>query len=64
VYYFNDILTVNTLLAEQVDVYSVSSALAYHARKASGTATFNLGHLPKGVYIARGGSGWTTKIVK
>jgi hypothetical protein len=38
--------------------------LLYQAQKAVGKATFNLNHLPKGVLIVRGGSGWTGKIVK
>jgi hypothetical protein len=62
--YYNGLLTVNTPVAERIDVYSVSGALLYQAQKATGEATFNLGHLPKGVLIVRGGSGWTRKVVK
>jgi hypothetical protein len=61
--YYNGLLTVNTPAAERIDVYSISSQLLYKAQKAAGEATFNINHLPKGVLIVRGGSGWTTKIV-
>ncbi|MDR3268469.1 MAG: T9SS type A sorting domain-containing protein [Tannerella sp.] len=58
-----NILFVNSPVAEQIDIYSISGARLYSAQKPSGEATFNLGHLPKGVLIVRGGSGWTRKVV-
>jgi hypothetical protein len=61
--YANGILTVNTPRAEGIDVYSVGGLLLYQAQKLSGDATFSLRHLPHGVLIVRGGSGWTGKIV-
>jgi hypothetical protein len=64
VFYANGILFVNTPSAERIDVYSVSGSLLYQAQKPAGEATFNLSHLPKGVYIVKGSSGWTEKIVK
>jgi hypothetical protein len=60
---YSGILFVNTPAAERIDVYSVSGSLLYRAQKASGEATFNIGHLPKGVLIVRGSSGWVRKTV-
>jgi hypothetical protein len=54
---------VNSPPAEQIEVYSVSGALLYRAQKASGKATFRLNHLPKGVLIVKGGSGWVKKVI-
>jgi hypothetical protein len=62
--YANGILSIHTLAAERIDVYSVNGALRYQAQKASGEATFPLHHLPRGVLIVKGSSGWTKKIVK
>ena len=62
--YVNGVLTVNTLYAEQVAVYSFNGATVYRAQKEAGTATFSLGSLPKGAYIVRGSSGWVGKIRK
>jgi hypothetical protein len=61
--YANGILTVNTPVAEQITVYSLSGSVMYQAQKTAGEATFDLRSLPKGVFIARGSSGWTNKIV-
>jgi hypothetical protein len=61
--YADGILTVNTPVAERIDVYAISGALLYQAQKAAGEATFNFSHMPKGVLIVRGSSGWTRKIV-
>jgi hypothetical protein len=61
--YASGILTVNTPVAERVTVYSIGGSVMYRERKASGEATFDLHSLPKGVFIARGSSGWTKKAV-
>jgi uncharacterized protein YjdB len=61
--YAGGILTVNTPVAEQITVYSLSGSVMYQAQKAAGEATFDLRSLPKGVFIARGSSGWTKKVV-
>ncbi|MDR1357234.1 MAG: T9SS type A sorting domain-containing protein, partial [Tannerellaceae bacterium] len=57
------ILTVNSPAAEQVEVYSLTGALLHRESKASGSLTLNIGHLPKGILIVRGNSGWTQKII-
>ncbi|MDR1357492.1 MAG: leucine-rich repeat protein [Tannerellaceae bacterium] len=59
----NGILTVTSPATEQVEVYSLTGALLHKESKASGTATLNIGHLPKGILIVRGNSGWTQKII-
>jgi hypothetical protein len=61
--YANGVLTVNTPAAERITVYSLSGAVMYQARKAAGEASFDLNGLPKGVFIAKGSSGWTRKAV-
>jgi hypothetical protein len=60
---YQGVLSVNTPVSEQVEVYSVSGQLLYKAQKAVGEATFNLNHLPKGVLIVKGSTGWVRKIV-
>ncbi|MDR1454915.1 MAG: Ig-like domain-containing protein [Tannerella sp.] len=60
---FGGVLTVASPSAEQVDIYSPAGTRLYSARKASGTETFRIGHLPHGVVIVRGRSGWGQKVV-
>jgi hypothetical protein len=61
--YADGILTVLAPGAEQIDVYSVGGTLLRRLQKAPGEATFHLA-LPRGVWIVKGGSGWTRKIVE
>ncbi|MDR1336267.1 MAG: BACON domain-containing protein [Tannerella sp.] len=61
--YAGGVLTVNTPVAERITVYSIGGSVMYQAQKAAGEATFDLRSLPKGVFIAKGSSGWTEKIV-
>jgi hypothetical protein len=63
VYCYSGRLTVNTPVAEQVYLYSISGGLLFSTSKEAGHATFDLGGLPKGVLIVKGSSGWTKKIV-
>jgi hypothetical protein len=60
---YNRILTVTSPSDEQVAIYSVSGTLLYKIRKTSGTAICRIGHLPRGVLIVRGSSGWDRKIL-
>jgi hypothetical protein len=64
IFYSNGILTVSTPTAEQITVYSAGGAAVYQSKKAEGLAAFHLGHLSRGVYIARGSSGWTVKFIR
>ncbi|MDR2119884.1 MAG: leucine-rich repeat domain-containing protein [Tannerella sp.] len=61
--YAGGALSVNTPRGEVVEIYSVSGLLLYRARKDAGQAAFDLRHLPGGILIARGSSGWVKKIV-
>ncbi|MDR2041969.1 MAG: leucine-rich repeat domain-containing protein, partial [Tannerella sp.] len=56
------VLSVDSPAAEQVTVYSAGGSLLFRAVKPSGPATFALPHLPRGVAIVAGSSGWTKKI--
>jgi hypothetical protein len=42
----------------------LNGAPVFQVEKTSGQAVFQLHHLPKGVYIVRGSSGWTRKILR
>jgi hypothetical protein len=55
-------LSVNTLRAEVVEIYSASGLLLFRAQKEAGHVAFDLRHLPGGILIARGSSGWVKKI--
>ncbi len=57
-------LVVDTENAESIEIYSVSGVKLYSGSKAAGKAEINISGLPQGVLIIRGGSGWTTKVVK
>jgi hypothetical protein len=62
IWFYRGILHVNTPVSERIDVYSVSGLRLYTAQKLEGEARFNLGGLPRGILIVRGGSGWARKI--
>jgi hypothetical protein len=61
--YCDGLLTVRTSPAERVGIYSLTGALLYRSQKVSGEAVFRTGHLPKGVLIVTGSSGWRVKVV-
>jgi hypothetical protein len=63
VWYYAGRLSVRTPAREQIAVYSLNGALVFHAEKEAGLTTFNLNGLLAGVYIVRGSSGWTRKIM-
>jgi hypothetical protein len=60
--YHNGVLSVHTPASEAVTVYSLSGVAVFRAGKDAGPATYRLNGLPRGVYIVKGGSGWTGKI--
>jgi uncharacterized protein YjdB len=62
--YYRGILSVNTPSAERITVYSISGIAVCQAGKDSGAAAFNLKQLSRGIYIVRGSSGWTRKILR
>jgi hypothetical protein len=59
----NGVLVITSPASEQVYVYSASGALLYSANKAPGEANCHISHLPKGVLIVAGSSGWTQKVI-
>jgi hypothetical protein len=63
VMHHDGLLTVRTPRAEQITLYSPSGALLYQAQKAAGEATYRIDHLPKGMIIVKGSSGWAKKTV-
>jgi hypothetical protein len=62
VYYYQGILTVNTPATEQIAIYSMNGSLLYQSQKGTGEAAYRIDHLPKGVLIVKGSSGWVKKI--
>jgi hypothetical protein len=60
----SDILTVTNPSSESVTVYSLSGTLLYRTSKDQGSTVINVGHLPRGVLIVRGSSGWVRKVFK
>ncbi|MDR1381186.1 MAG: hypothetical protein LBJ47_06865, partial [Tannerella sp.] len=60
---FNGVLTVTSPSDEQVELYSTSGALIYGTHKTPGTVTCRIGHLPHGVLVVRGASGWSRKVM-
>ena len=63
IFYHNGILSVRTSVSESVTVYSLNGAPLFRSEKDAGQAAFRLHHLPKGLYIVHGSSGWARKIV-
>jgi hypothetical protein len=62
--YSNGALAVNTPASERIEIYSISGALLYSVQKPTGEAIYTISHLPKGILIVRGSSGWVKKIAK
>jgi hypothetical protein len=60
--YTGGTLLVNSPESELIEVYSIDGALLFGFRKPAGSATFALGHLPSGVLVIRGSSGWVKKL--
>jgi hypothetical protein len=58
------VLSVLTPNNETVTVYSANGSLLYRSSKLPGHATFTIGHLPKGVIIVKGSTGWVRKIFR
>lgn len=60
----NETLTVDSPLAEAVEVYSMLGSRMRHKRKTPGVAHISLAGLPPQVLIVRGEAGWTKKVLK
>jgi hypothetical protein len=59
-----DLLSVLSPYKESITLYSLRGSLLYHASKEKGSTVINIGHLPRGILIVRGSSGWTRKIIR
>jgi hypothetical protein len=57
-------LSVLTPSSESLTLYSPSGSLLFRSSKLPGHATFTIGHLPKGVIIVKGSTGWVRKIFR
>jgi hypothetical protein len=60
----SDILTVTSPSPETLTIYSLSGNLLYRADKEQGNTSFDVGHLPRGVLIIHGSSGWVRKVFR
>jgi hypothetical protein len=58
------LLRINSPLSETITLYSLTGALLYQSSKPAGITTINISHLPCGVIIVSGSSGWVRKIVR
>jgi hypothetical protein len=63
VWYANSILSIQSPAAEKVTIFSISGLRLWQSSKPAGEMAFNISHLPNGVLIVKGGSGWTRKVV-
>jgi Leucine-rich repeat (LRR) protein len=63
VFVSDNTLSVLTPFSESLTLYSPSGSLLFRSSKLPGHATFTIGHLPKGVIIVKGSTGWVRKII-
>jgi hypothetical protein len=61
---FGNTLTVSSPSKESLTVFTVNGTLLIQDTKEKGSTGINIGHLPRGVLIIRGSSGWTRKIIR
>jgi hypothetical protein len=57
-------LYVSAPVATTLSIYTLTGAQIKRLSVGAGVTTFDLKHLPKGVYVVRGESGWMRKVVK
>jgi hypothetical protein len=60
----SSLLTISSPCSEVITLYSLGGSLLLEANKEKGSTGIAIGHLPKGVLIVRGSSGWTRKIIR
>jgi hypothetical protein len=63
VYLSGTTLSVLTPVSETLTLYSSSGSLLFQSSKLPGHATFTISHLPKGVIIVKGSTGWVRKVI-
>jgi hypothetical protein len=61
---FGNTLTVDSPSKETLTVFTVNGTLLFQDTKEKGSTVINVSHLPRGVLIIRGSSGWTRKIIR
>lgn len=57
-------LSISSSKAEWIEIFSVSGVQVYAGAKPAGKIQLPIYQLPKGIYIVKGSSGWTRKIVR
>jgi Leucine-rich repeat (LRR) protein len=57
-------LSVLSPSSETLTLYSPSGSLLFRSSKLPGHVTFTIGHLPKGVIIVKGSTGWVRKLFR
>ena len=62
IFYHDGVLSVRTPADESVTVCSLNGVPLFRSAKTAGQAAFQLRHLPAGIYIVYGSSGWARKI--
>jgi len=62
-YLENGILSIENPSKETISIYSVNGQILYSAIKSDGILTIDTTHLPKGVLIIKGKSGWVKKVI-
>jgi Leucine-rich repeat (LRR) protein len=58
------LLSVSSPYSERITIYSSSGILLIRASKEKGSTSITVSHLPRGVLIVRGSSGWSRKIIR
>jgi hypothetical protein len=57
-------LSISSPYSERITIYSSSGVLLIHASKEKGSTSIDVSHLPRGVLIVHGSSGWSRKIIR
>jgi hypothetical protein len=58
------LLSVSSPYSERITIYSSSGVLLIHASKEKGSTSIAVSHLPRGVLLVHGSSGWSRKVFK
>ena len=63
VYINNKNLYIESEVSETIDIFAANGAKIYNTTKTAGVMSAFCGHLPKGLLIVKGSSGWVKKVV-
>ena len=64
VYISNQNLFIESAVSETIDIYAVNGVKVYSTVKTSGLISVSAGHLPEGLLIVKGSTGWVNKVMK